>query len=372
MPRLRPLAVIIAVVTLLAAAACSRAEPDRSEPAAPVDGGVATEVRLGYFPNVTHAPAIVAVEQGLFTAELGSTTLTPQTFNAGGDAVNALLGGSLDITYIGSGPAINAFAKSEGAVRLVAGATEGGAQLVVKPEITSPEQLRGRTIATPQLGNTQDIALKKWLAANGLTVGDGPQDVKIANLDNPRTLDAFREGSVDGGWLPEPWSSRLVLDAGASVLLDERTLWPNGLFPTTVVLVRAEFLQQYPETVRAVLRAHLKAIDLAESDPAAPPQPVAVTDTAAPARFAETATVKTWTNAARHKISPDTVIGSVVAVLPSHAPEPPQPMKRCPAAAVAVSEIDAPRWRRPVQPSAAQVSADEATVPPIPAAIVTS
>ncbi|TQM43510.1 ABC transporter substrate-binding protein [Pseudonocardia cypriaca] len=268
MPRLRPLAVIIAAVTLLAAAACSRAEPDRSEAVAPVAGGVAQEVRLGYFPNVTHAPAIIAVEQGLFTAELGSTTLTPQTFNAGGDAVNALLGGSLDITYIGSGPAINAFAKSEGAVRLVAGATEGGAQLVVKPEITSPEQLRGRTIATPQLGNTQDIALKKWLNANGLTAGDGPQDVKIANLDNPRTLDAFREGSVDGGWLPEPWSSRLVLDAGASVLLDERTLWPNGQFPTTVVLVRAEFLQQYPETVRAVLRAHLKAIDLAESDPA--------------------------------------------------------------------------------------------------------
>ncbi|TWF75486.1 NitT/TauT family transport system substrate-binding protein [Pseudonocardia hierapolitana] len=268
MPRLRPLAVIAAVVALLAAAACSRAEPDRSEPAAPVDGGVAQEVRLGYFPNVTHAPAIIAVEQGLFTAELGSTTLTPQTFNAGGDAVNALLGGSLDITYIGSGPAINAFAKSEGAVRLVAGATEGGAQLVVKPEITSPDQLRGRTIATPQLGNTQDIALKKWLQANGLTAGDGPQDVKIANLDNPRTLDAFREGSVDGGWLPEPWSSRLVLDAGASVLLDERTLWPNGQFPTTVVLVRAEFLQQYPETVRAVLRAHLKAIDLAGRDPA--------------------------------------------------------------------------------------------------------
>ena len=256
MPRLRPLAVIIAAVTLLAAAACSRAEPDRSEPVAPVAGGVAQEVRLGYFPNVTHAPAIIAVEQGLFTAELGSTTLTPQTFNAGGDAVNALLGGSLDITYIGSGPAINAFAKSEGAVRLVAGATEGGAQLVVKPEITSPEQLRGRTIATPQLGNTQDIALKKWLNANGLTAGDGPQDVKIANLDNPRTLDAFREGSVDGGWLPEPWSSRLVLDAGAGVLLDERTLWPNGQFPTTVVLVRA-----------AVLRAHLKAIGLAESDP---------------------------------------------------------------------------------------------------------
>ncbi|HET6258921.1 MAG TPA: ABC transporter substrate-binding protein [Pseudonocardia sp.] len=271
MPRLRAPAlipVVIAVIALLAATACSRAQPSGSETAAPVAGGTAPEVRLGYFPNVTHAPAIIGVEQGLFTAELGSTKLTPQTFNAGGDAVNALLGGSLDVTYIGSGPAINAFAKSDGAVRVIAGATEGGAQLVVKPDITDPQQLKGKTIATPQLGNTQDIALKVWLKKNGLTAGDGPEDVKIANLDNPRTLDAFRQGSVDGGWLPEPWSSRLVLDAGAKVLLDERSLWPEGHFPTTVLLVRAEFLQKYPETVRALLRAHLKAIDLAQSNPA--------------------------------------------------------------------------------------------------------
>ena len=265
--RRRP-AVILTLVALLAATACSRAEPAQTQAPAPAAGGTAQEVRLGYFPNVTHAPAIIAVEQGLFGAELGSTTLTPQTFNAGGDAVNALLGGSLDATYIGSGPAINAFAKSEGAaVRLVAGATEGGAQLVVKPEITSPEQLKGRTIATPQLGNTQDIALKKWLKENGLTAGDGPDDVKIANLENPRTLDAFRQGTVDGGWLPEPWSSRLVLDAGATVLLDESTLWPEGKFPTTVMIVRTEFLQQYPETVRALVRGHLTALDVAGTDP---------------------------------------------------------------------------------------------------------
>jgi NitT/TauT family transport system substrate-binding protein len=270
MRRLRATALIIPLLALLALAGCSRAErASEPAPAAPANGGVAPELRLGYFPNVTHAPAIIGVEQGLFSTELGRTTLTPQTFNAGGDAVNALLGGSLDATYIGSGPAINAFAKSEGAaVRLIAGATEGGAQLVVRPEITSAEQLKGRTIATPQLGNTQDIALKKWLSENGLTAGDGPQDVKIANLENPRTLDAFRQGSVDGGWLPEPWSSRLVLDAGASVLLDEATQWPEGKFPTTVLLVRTEFLQQYPETVRALLRGHLKAITAATDDPA--------------------------------------------------------------------------------------------------------
>jgi NitT/TauT family transport system substrate-binding protein len=269
MRRLRASALIAATLALLAATACSRAEP-APEPAAPAAAGAkAAELRLGYFPNVTHAPAIIGVEQGLFAKELGDTTLTTQTFNAGGDAVNALLGGSLDATYIGSGPAINAFAKSDGqAVRLIAGATAGGAQLVVKPGITAPDQLRGKTIATPQLGNTQDIALKKWLIDNGLTAGDGPDDVHVANLDNPRTFDAFQQGTVDGGWLPEPWSSRLVLDAGASVLLDEATLWPNGRFPTTVVLVRTEFLQQYPDTVRALLRGHLAAIDAAAANPA--------------------------------------------------------------------------------------------------------
>lgn len=257
-------------VPLLVLAGCSRAEPAAS-PAAPAAASApAAELRLGYFPNVTHAPAIVGLERGLFTAELGSTTLTTQTFNAGGDAVNALLGGSLDATYIGSGPAINAFAQSDGeAVRVVAGATVGGAQLVVRPEITSIDQLKGTTIATPQKGNTQDIALKKWLVDQKLTAGDGAEDVHIANLDNARTLDAFRQGSVDGGWLPEPWSSRLVLEAGAQVLLDESSLWPDGNFPTTVLVVRTEFLQKYPDTVRALLRGHLKAIDFTVSDVAA-------------------------------------------------------------------------------------------------------
>jgi NitT/TauT family transport system substrate-binding protein len=252
-----------------ALAACSRAD---TTPSGGGGGGTtnpATELRLGYFPNVTHASAIIGVDNGLFAGELGSTKITTQTFNAGGDAVNALLGGSLDVTFIGSGPSINAFAKSKGeAVRIVSGATGGGAQLVVRPGITTPEQLKGRTIATPQLGNTQDIALKKWLKEHNLTAGDGPNDVKIANLDNPRTLDAYRQGSVDGGWLPEPWSSRLVLDAGATVFLDEKTLWPDGRFPTTVIAVRTDFLKQHPDTVQALLRGHIKALDLVATNPA--------------------------------------------------------------------------------------------------------
>lgn len=262
---LRILAALLAVAATIIA--CSRAEDRNAESAA--SQGPAPELRLGYLPNITHAPALIGVAKGLFTQELGRTTLTTQTFNAGPDEVNALLGGSLDAGFLGSGPAINAFAKSSGeSVRLIAGATAGGAALVVRPGITSPAQLKGKTIATPQLGNTQDIALKKWLTEHHLPQGRGPDAVSVANLDNPRILDAFRQGSVDGGWLPEPWSSRLVSEAGATVLADEKTLWPDGKFPTTVLLVRADFLARHPDTVRALLRGHLRAIDFAAANPA--------------------------------------------------------------------------------------------------------
>ncbi len=247
---------LAALTALTALAGCSRI--DRGDSAAPAqDQGAAAEVRLGYFPNVTHATALIGVDKGFFAEELGGTKLTTQTFNAGPDAVNALLGSSLDVSFIGSGPAINAYAKSNGeAVRLVAGATSGGAQLVVKPEITSPADLDGKVLTTPQLGNTQDVALKKWLA-------DEKLDVQVTNIENSQSLDLFKRGDIHGAWAPEPWSSRLVLDAGAKVLLDEKSLWEGGKFPTTVILVRTKFLEEHPQTVEALLRGHLAATDFA-------------------------------------------------------------------------------------------------------------
>nr|WP_203590381.1 ABC transporter substrate-binding protein [Streptomyces sp. SID13031] len=258
----RVLAASAAVLSLIAVAAgCSRAEDDAA-PAASADKGPATELRLGYFPNVTHAAALVGLGKGLFTKELGSTKLVPTKFNAGPEAVGALLGGSLDASFIGSGPAINAYAKSNGeAVRLIAGTTSGGAQLVVRSTITKPEDLAGKTVVTPQLGNTQDVSLKKWLAEKNLT-----KTVKVTNLENAQTLDAFKKGDVDAAWLPEPWSSRLVLDAGAKVLLDEASLWPDGKFPTTVLIVRTQFLQEHPESVKQLLTGLVASIDSINAD----------------------------------------------------------------------------------------------------------
>src|SRR5689334_24579041 len=264
-------ALVLALVALLALAACSRRETPAASSggaAAPASGSPAAELRLGYFPNITHAPALIGVTNRYFQQDLGSTKLTTQTFNAGPEEVSALLGGSLDAGFIGSSPAINAFAKSNGeAVRLVAGSTSGGAQLVTSPDITSPEQLKGKIIATPQKGNTQDVAFKKWLKENNLEQGDGPDKVTVQNLDNARTLDLFKTKQLAGGWLPEPWSSRLV-DAGAKVLVDEKTLWPNGQFPTTVLIVRTQYLQEHPDTVSALIRGEQKAVDFTTTNAA--------------------------------------------------------------------------------------------------------
>jgi NitT/TauT family transport system substrate-binding protein len=231
--------------------------------------GVADELRLGYFANVTHAAALIGVDQGLFADELGDTKLSTQVFNAGPDVVEAVFAGALDAAYIGPSPAINAYGQSDGdAVRIISGAASGGAQLVVRDGIDAPEDLQGTTLATPQLGNTQDVALRAWLTDQGLENSvEGGGDVTIAPTANADTLTAFQSGDLDGAWLPEPWASRLVLEAGAHVLVDERDLWPDGEFVTTNIIVRTDYLEQYPETVAALLRGHVAAVQLATDDP---------------------------------------------------------------------------------------------------------
>jgi NitT/TauT family transport system substrate-binding protein len=228
-------------------------------------------LRLGYFANVTHAPAIVALEQGFLSEALGpGVKLELRTFNAGPEAVEAIFSDALDISYIGPNPAINAFAQSGGeAIRVVAGATSGGAALVVDPKITAPAQLKGSKLATPQRGNTQDVALRAWLHENGLSSDlEGGGDVSILPQPNAQTLETFRAGEIQGAWVPEPWATRLVLEGGGSVLVDERTLWPDGRFVTTHVMVRTAFLKEQPEIVASFLRAHVRAVEFLNAEPA--------------------------------------------------------------------------------------------------------
>jgi NitT/TauT family transport system substrate-binding protein len=256
------LAAVIALAAILvprpAADAADAAGTDQAAPA----GTPAAELKLGYFGNVTHAPALVGVQEGIFQKDLGSTKLSTQVFNAGPAAVEALNAGAIDAAYLGPSPAINSFVKSSGAsIRIIAGAASGGAQLVVRDGITSAGDLRGKVLATPQLGGTQDVALRAWLGKQGLkTVPGGEGDVTINPTENAQTLKLFQDGKLDGAWLPEPWASRLVLQAGAKVLVDEKDLWDKGQFATTILVVNKSFLEEHPETVRALLKGHVEAV----------------------------------------------------------------------------------------------------------------
>ncbi|WP_420196558.1 ABC transporter substrate-binding protein [Microbacterium testaceum] len=232
--------------------------------------GPAEELRLGYFANVTHAPALVGLQEGLLQDALGDTKLSTEVFNAGPAAIEALTAGAIDATYIGPNPSINTFIQSGGeSARIVAGAATGGAALVVRDGIDTPADLKGKTLATPQLGNTQDVALRGWLKKQGFaTDTSGGGDVTITPTENAQTFQLFTDGQLDGAWLPEPWVSRLVVDAGAKVLVDEADEWPDGQFPTTVLLVRTEFLDEHPETVAKLLAGHEASVKWISDNPA--------------------------------------------------------------------------------------------------------
>jgi NitT/TauT family transport system substrate-binding protein len=260
----------------VASAAAGNNPTAASEQAAPAAGNAAAELKLGYFGNVTHAPALVGVSKGFIADELGSTKLSTQTFNAGPAAIEALNAGAIDAAYLGPNPAINSFVKSQGeSISIIAGAAAGGAQLVVKPGITSAADLKGKTLATPQLGGTQDVALRAWLSTQGYKTNvDGSGDVAINPTDNAQTLKLFQDGKLDGAWLPEPWASRLVLQAGAKVLVDEKDLWDGSLsgkpgeFPTTILIVNKKFAADHPDTVKALLKGNAKSVDWLNTAPA--------------------------------------------------------------------------------------------------------
>lgn len=245
---------------VLGAAACSGGSSAATSDPASV-------LRLGYFANVTHAPALVGVDKGYFSRSLGSTKLKTEVFNAGPDEMTALESGSIDAAFVGPSPAVNAFVKSAGkALRIVAGAASGGAELVVKPSITTAAQLTGKKIADPQLGNTQDVALRVWLNHNGHHVSLNSGDVTIQSQDNSTTVSEFQTGQIDGAWVPEPYASELVA-AGGHVLVNEKSLWPDGRFATTVLVVATPYLTAHPAQVKALITGELDAITHITADP---------------------------------------------------------------------------------------------------------
>lgn len=230
--------------------------------AKPANGSEPVTLRLGYFPNITHAQPIVGLADGTFAQELGANVkLETKTFNAGPSAIEALFAGAIDATYIGPNPAIAGFVQSGGKdVRVVAGATSGGALLIVKADssITKASDFANRRIASPQLGNTQDVAVRAWLQKNGLKDKDHGGNVDVRPIANADALALFIKGELQAAWAPEPWATRLILEGNGKVLVDERDLWPGGDFVTTHLIVSAKFLAEHPDIVEKLLRAHVK------------------------------------------------------------------------------------------------------------------
>ena len=218
-------------------------------------------IRIGYFPNITHAQAIVGIANGVFQNEIGSNIkIDTKVFNAGPSVIEAMFARELDIAYIGPSPAINGYVKSGGqALRIVAGATSGGAALVIRSGsgIARVEDFHRKRIASPQLGNTQDVALRAWLKNNGMVLSERGGDVQVLPIKNADQLTLFLTKQIDGAWTVEPWVSRLVKEGGGKIFLEESALWENGEYVTANIIVNKKFLDNHPDIVKKWLKAHV-------------------------------------------------------------------------------------------------------------------
>jgi NitT/TauT family transport system substrate-binding protein len=289
---------------------------------------VPSGLRLGYLVNLTHADAMVGVQEGFFQKHLGSRThLQTSTFNAGPAEVDALDEGALDAAYMGPSSAITPFEQSHGqALEVVSGATSGGASLVVRSAITTPAQLKGTILSSPQLGNTQDVALRYWLKRKGLTTElNGGGDVAILPQSNSAIVTAFASGQITGAWVPEPYAAEMVAEGG-HVLVDEATLWPKGQFATTALVVRKQFAERYPTAVKELLQGQVEANGFINAHPAKAQQAVNAQFTALAGKalkqsvlaaawkkitFTDNPIVSSWTVDARHAASVGLSVGSL-------------------------------------------------------------
>ena len=227
-------------------------------------------VKVGYFPNITHSQALVGREQGSFQKAIGEKNkIDWKLFNAGPAEVEALFAGAIDIGYIGPGPAINGYAKSKGDIQIIAGATDAGAIFVSKKGevIKNLKDLSGKKIAVPQFGNTQDLTLRKILSDNGLKDKTKGGTVEIRQAANADILTLLQKGEIDAALVPEPWGSRLLKEAKANIILDYKDVFREGRYTTAVVVVRTEFLKEHPQIVENFIKNHVDVTDYINKNP---------------------------------------------------------------------------------------------------------
>jgi NitT/TauT family transport system substrate-binding protein len=243
---------VLTVAVAAAAAGCKRAHPPAAD-----------ALRLGFFPNLTHGAALVTLERGELARAIAPLPLDARAFNAGPEAMEALFAGAIDACFVGPAPAINGFLRSRGeALVVVAGAAEDGAGLVVRPgaNVHTAADLRGKKLATPQLANTQDVALRTYLRQEGLSSTDRGGDVQVMPLANADSFSLLQRGALDGAWVPEPWLSRMIDEAGAQLFVDERERWPEHHFPTTLLVVTRRLARERPDLVQKLVNAHVATV----------------------------------------------------------------------------------------------------------------
>jgi NitT/TauT family transport system substrate-binding protein len=227
-------------------------------------------LRIGYFPNLNHAQAVIGLQQGgdfqkILSANANDTnkgvSIEPFVFSAGPSAIEALFGGQIDVAYVGPNPAINGYLASDGqGLRIISGATSGGASFVVRNDsgINSVKDLGGKKYASPQLGNTQDVALRKFLSDNGFKTIQQGGNVTVVPVAPADILTLMLKKDIDGAWVPEPWATRLVKEANGKILVDERELWPpDGKFVTANIIARTDYLNENPDIIERLLQAHV-------------------------------------------------------------------------------------------------------------------
>ncbi|MFY3741019.1 MAG: NitT/TauT family transport system substrate-binding protein [Candidatus Nitrosomirales archaeon] len=252
---------IIALVAIASYAALLGSSVAQDNGATPVDQDrIATEVlRIGYFPNVNHAPAVIGLGRGDFQKALSDIEVKTQTFNAGPSAIEALFANQIDATFVGPNPAINGYVKSNGDLRIVAGASSGGAVFVVRKDagINSVEDFAGKRFASPQLGNTQDVALRAYLLDHGYKTTDKGGNVEVLPVKNPDILTLLLKKEIDGAWVPEPWGALFLKEGNTKLFLDERDLWPEGKFVTVHLVVRTNYLKDNPDVIKKLIEANV-------------------------------------------------------------------------------------------------------------------
>jgi NitT/TauT family transport system substrate-binding protein len=227
-------------------------------------------LRIGYFPNLNHAQAVIGLQQDgdfqkILNINSNNTTKNVEVesyvFNAGPSAIEALFGGQIDVAYVGPNPAINGYLASNGqGLRVISGAASGGASFVIRNDsgIKSVNDLGGKKFASPQLGNTQDVSLRKFLVDNGFNTADNGGNVTVVPVTPADILTLMLKKEIDGAWVPEPWATRLVKEANGRIFVDERELWPpDGRFVTANIIARTDYLNENPDIVKQFLQAHI-------------------------------------------------------------------------------------------------------------------